>query len=172
MQHCFLFARLQCDRPGRLAPSRPHSVEHSHSSSQIMFDPLVRAPLVKVFGAFTMSDPIPTDAVRHGTRMMIADIAAWIFTLFVIDPLHAEMRQHLDNANAPVELVQQSRQCLAIEVPRLIDKAGNEPGWATATAIGISIGWMSPERVFDGADPSCGALRALISMKNTREAEG
>jgi hypothetical protein len=54
--------------------------------------------------------------------MMTADIATWIITLFVVDPLHAEMRQHLDNANAPVELVQQSRQRLAIEVQRLIDE--------------------------------------------------
>jgi hypothetical protein len=104
--------------------------------------------------------------------MMIADIAAWIFTLFVVDPLHAEMRQHIDRANVPVEIVQQSRQCLAIEGPRLIERAGNEPGWATATAIGISIGWISPERLFERADPSCGALRGLIVSESAREAEG
>ncbi|TDK35680.1 hypothetical protein E2F50_12955 [Rhizobium deserti] len=103
---------------------------------------------------------------------MIANIAAWIFTLFVIDPLHAEMRQHLDRANLPVELVQQSRQCLTNEVPRLIDKAGNEPGWAAAMTVGISIGWISPEQLFDGADPSCGALRGLINPQTAREAEG
>jgi len=103
---------------------------------------------------------------------MIADIAAWMFTIFVVDPLHAEMRQHLERANTPVQIVQQSRQCLAVQVPRLIDRAGNEPGWAVATAIGVSIGWTSPEQLFEGADPSCGALRGLISAQNAREAEG
>ncbi|MBW6424927.1 hypothetical protein KX729_26140 [Rhizobium sp. XQZ8] len=103
---------------------------------------------------------------------MIAEIAAWMFTLFVVDPLHAEMRQHLEHANAPVEVVQQSRQCLASHVPRLVDRAGNEPGWAIATAIGISTGWTSPDRLFDGADPSCSALRSLIGAQNAREAEG
>jgi hypothetical protein len=77
-----------------------------------MFEPLNRAPLVRVFGPLTMVAPIATDAVRHGTRMMIADIAACFFTLFFVDPLHAEMLHHLDSAHAPVELVQQSRQCL------------------------------------------------------------
>ncbi|MCQ1774414.1 hypothetical protein NOI24_24160 [Neorhizobium galegae] len=154
-------------------PRQGHlGLEHLSSASQIIVDPLVRAPLVKVFGAFAMSDLKPTDAARHRTRIVIADIAAWIFTLFVVDPLNAEMRQHLDRPNVPVEIVQQSRRCLAIEVPRLIDKAGNEPGWATATAIGISTGWMSPQRLFDGADPACNALRGLIGTENTREAEG
>lgn len=100
---------------------------------------------------------------------MIADIAAWMFTLFVVDPLQAEMRQHLERANAPVEIVQQSRQCLAAHVPRLID---NEPGWAIATATGISTGWTSPQTLFDGADPACSALRGLIDAENAREMEG
>lgn len=103
---------------------------------------------------------------------MIADIAAWIFTLFVVDPLHAEMRQYMERANAPTQIVQQSRRCLSIQGPRLIDKAGNEPGWAIATAIGISSGWTSPERLFDGADSSCGALRGLIGAQDSRESEG
>jgi hypothetical protein len=103
---------------------------------------------------------------------MIADIAAWMFTLFVVDPLHAEMRQHLERANAPVEIVQQSQQCLAAHVPRLIDKAGSEPGWAIATAIGISTGWTSPEQLFEGTDPACSALRGLIGAENARETEG
>lgn len=102
---------------------------------------------------------------------MIADIAAWMFTLFVVDPLHAEMRQHFERTNAPVQIVQQSRQCLAVELPRLIDRAGNEPGWAIATAIGVSTGWTSPEHLFEGADPSCSALRGLISAEEAREEE-
>lgn len=102
---------------------------------------------------------------------MIADIAAWMFTLFVVDPLHAEIRQHLELANAPVEIVQPSRQCLAKQVPHLVDRAGKEPGWAIATVIGISTGWTSPETLFDGPDRACSALRGVIGAGNARETE-
>ncbi|MDS7594036.1 hypothetical protein [Agrobacterium tumefaciens] len=103
---------------------------------------------------------------------MIADIAGWLFAVFVVDPLQAEMRQHLDRGNVSIQAVQQSQQCLANQVPRLIERAGNEPGWAIATAVGISTGWTSPDRLFDVNDPTCTALRGLINSENNREAEG
>lgn len=34
---------------------------------------------------------------------MIADVAAWIFTLFVVDPFQAEMQKTLERANLPIE---------------------------------------------------------------------
>lgn len=103
---------------------------------------------------------------------MIADVAAWIFTLFVVDPFQAEMKSALERANLPVEVVQQSRECLATQVPRLVERAGNEPGWAVATAVGISIGWTPPERLLDATDPTCGTLRGLMVFENSPEAEG
>ncbi|NWJ23081.1 hypothetical protein [Rhizobium sp. RM] len=103
---------------------------------------------------------------------MIADIAAWLFATFVVDPLQAEMKQQLDRGNVSMEAVQQSHQCLATQVPRLIDRAGNELGWAIATAVGISTGWTSPDNLFESNDPKCAALRALIKSDNNREAEG
>jgi hypothetical protein len=103
---------------------------------------------------------------------MIADIVAWIFTLFVVDPLHSEMRQNLERANAPVQIVQQSQQCLAVQVPALIEKAGNEPGWAIATVIGISTGWTPPEQLFDSEDLNCRTPRGLLGAPGTHEAEG
>ncbi|MFK0204742.1 hypothetical protein [Agrobacterium sp. NPDC090283] len=51
---------------------------------------------------------------------MIADVAAWIFTLFVVDPLQTEMQKTLERANLPIEAVQQSQQCLTMQVPCLI----------------------------------------------------
>ncbi|MFK0206242.1 hypothetical protein [Agrobacterium sp. NPDC090283] len=103
---------------------------------------------------------------------MIADVAAWIFTLFVVDPLQAEMQKTLERANLPIEALQQSQQCLTMQVPRLIEKAGNEPGWAIATAVGISVGWTPPEQLLDATDPTCGALRGLMGAQSAREAEG
>ncbi|MDR6820872.1 hypothetical protein J2X76_006072 [Neorhizobium sp. 2083] len=172
MRNSSQFARCNVSGRNDLRRQGHNGIESSHSVSHITLDPLVRAPLVKVLGAFMMSDLKPTNAARYEGLTMIADIAAWMFTLFVVDPLHAEMRQHLERASAPVEIVQQSRQCLVVQVPLLIEKAGNEPGWAIATVVGISTGWTSPERLFDGADPNCSALRGLIGAENAREAEG
>lgn len=103
---------------------------------------------------------------------MIADIVGWLFAVFVVDPLQAEMRQHLDRGQVSMEAAQQSQQCLANQVPRLIDRAGNEPGWAIATAVGISTGWTSPGHLFDVNDPTCAALRGLFNSERNREAEG
>lgn len=102
---------------------------------------------------------------------MISDIFAWIFTLFVIDPLQAEAREQLNRLNAPTEIVQQTNQCFTTQFPRLIEKAENEPGWAIATSLKISTGWTSPDQLFEGADTSCDALRDLIVRQQLGEAE-
>ena len=76
---------------------------------------------------------------------MISEIAAWLFALFVVDPLHAEIRERVDAANLPVQALQQSQQCVATHGPRLLQRAGEEPVWATGTAIGIATGWLKNE---------------------------
>jgi hypothetical protein len=75
---------------------------------------------------------------------MISDIAAWLFALFVIDPLQAEVRERLDGANVPVAAIQQSQQCIASNAPRLLQRAGEEPGWAIGTALSMATGWTAP----------------------------
>ncbi|UVC12361.1 hypothetical protein IHQ71_30575 (plasmid) [Rhizobium sp. TH2] len=97
---------------------------------------------------------------------MISDIAAWLFALFVIDPLQAEMRERLDGANVPVAAVQQSRQC----APGLLQRAGEEPGWAVTTALGVAIGWTAPTQLLDANDPNCTVL--IRSLKSAHDQEG
>ncbi|EUB98090.1 hypothetical protein PMI07_006404 [Rhizobium sp. CF080] len=103
---------------------------------------------------------------------MLSDIAAWLFAIFVINPLHAELRERVDLANLPVQALQQSRQCVAAHGPQLLEQAGNNPGWATGTAIGIAVGWSSPVHLFDARDPNCSVLIQLFNAENRREAEG
>ncbi|MET3857437.1 hypothetical protein [Rhizobium sp. OAE497] len=93
---------------------------------------------------------------------MISEIAAWLFALFVVDPLHAEIRERVDAANLPVQALQQSQQCVAAHGPRLLQRAGEEPVWATGTAIGIATGWTSPTTLFDTSDPNCAALTQIF----------
>jgi hypothetical protein len=89
---------------------------------------------------------------------MISEIAAWLFALFVVDPLHSEIRQKIDEANLPVQALQQSRQCISTHSQRLLERAGEEPGWALGTAIGVGVGWTSAERLLDMSDPNCATL--------------
>jgi len=93
---------------------------------------------------------------------LISEIAAWLFALFVVDPLHAEIRERVDAAKLPVQAVQQSQQCIATHGPRLLQRAGEEPVWATGTAIGIAAGWTSPATLFDTIDPNCAVLTQIF----------
>ncbi len=101
---------------------------------------------------------------------MLSDIAAWFLTLFVVDPLQAEVREHLDRANASTQLVQQSQQCVASQAPQLLKRAGEEPGWAIATVAGFTFGWTTPAQLLDMNDPNCAAIAGLL--QDNGEGEG
>jgi hypothetical protein len=97
---------------------------------------------------------------------MISEFAAWLFALFVIDPLQAEMRERVAQANLPIEAVQQSQQCLATQGPLLLQRANDDPSWATGTAIGVVFGWTSPAQLFDVNDRNCAALVRIFAIGN------
>jgi hypothetical protein len=103
---------------------------------------------------------------------VLSDIAAWLFALFVLDPLDAQLRERVGSANLPLQALQQSRQCVAAHGPRLLEQAGSSPGWATATAIGIAVGWSSPVHLFDTGDPNCSALVRFMNAESKEEPEG
>ncbi|MCJ8520671.1 hypothetical protein ABID21_003887 [Pseudorhizobium tarimense] len=103
---------------------------------------------------------------------MISDIAAWLFTLFVLDPVHAEVRERLERARLPVEAVQQSQQCLSTHGPRLIQQAGEDPVWAVGTAIGVATGLRSPAQLLDINDPNCQILTELLANEGGETLEG
>jgi hypothetical protein len=94
---------------------------------------------------------------------LISELAAWLFAFFVFDPLQAEIRERVTSAKLPVETVQQSQQCVATHGPRLLQRAGEEPLWATGTALGIAAGWTSPTTLFDVRDPNCAALMQVFN---------
>jgi hypothetical protein len=81
------------------------------------------------------------------------------------------MRERFDGANVPVEQIQQSQQCIASHGPRLLQRAGEEPGWAVATAVGVAVGWTSPVQLLDGRDPSCSTLVRLFQNESGQEGE-
>lgn len=102
---------------------------------------------------------------------MISDIVAWLFALFVIDPLQAEIGTRLERANVPVAAIQQSRHCVESHGPRLLQRAGEEPGWAVATATSVAIGWTSPVQLLDAGDPNCSTLIRVFRIRNDQDGE-
>nr|WP_282576135.1 hypothetical protein [Sinorhizobium meliloti] len=94
-----------------------------------------------------------------------------MFALFVFDPLQAEISTRLERANVPVEAILQSRQCVESHGPRLLQRAGEEPGWAVATAMGVAIGWTSPVQLLDAGDPNCSTLIRVFQIKNDQDGE-
>lgn len=100
---------------------------------------------------------------------MFSDIASWLFALFVVDPLQAEISAHLKRANAPVAAIQQSRQCVEAHGPQLLQRAGEEPGWAVATAMSVAVGWTSPVQLLDRGDPNCAIFIKVFQIKNDQD---
>lgn len=102
---------------------------------------------------------------------MLSDIAAWFITLFVVDPLQAEMREQLERANASTQIIQQSQQCIASQGPQLLNRAGEDPAWAVATVVGFTFGWTSPVQLLDTRDPNCAAVVGLLQDREGGETE-
>lgn len=103
---------------------------------------------------------------------MIAEIAAWFITLFVVTPLQAEVQEHLSRANVSAQTAQQAQQCVTSQGPQLLKRAGEQPGWAIATAAGFTLGWTSPVALLDQSDPNCAELVRMLQTDESAEAEG
>ncbi|MGF9692063.1 hypothetical protein AAIH46_04540 [Rhizobium sp. 0TCS1.26] len=100
---------------------------------------------------------------------MLSDIAAWFITIFVLNPVQAEVQTHLERVNATSETVQQARECISTHAPKLIQRAGAEPVWAVVTAVGMTIGWTSPASLLDRNDPNCAPIAGLLEDGERQE---
>ncbi|MES5099489.1 hypothetical protein ABUK73_14760 [Agrobacterium sp. BA1120] len=101
---------------------------------------------------------------------MISDIAAWFITLFVLNPIQADVQERMQGVNASAQSIQQSQQCIAAQGPKLLQRAGEDPSWAVATAAGYTLGWTSPSQLLDANDPNCAELTRLLQAGEGEEA--
>lgn len=89
---------------------------------------------------------------------MIADFFAFLFSFFLLMPLEAGIRDRLEESGASVAVMEQARDCVSAVGPGLVTRAGDDPWWATTTAIGLATGYTTPESVIDTKHPACAAL--------------
>ena len=97
---------------------------------------------------------------------MIGDWIASLFAAFVIDPVEADIRQRLEEMQAPVQVVAQVGDCLRTTGPALVDRAGGDLWWAAITAITVTTGLTSPAELLDADNPACAPIaNYLISAE-------
>ncbi|MDP9813828.1 hypothetical protein J2W42_006704 [Rhizobium tibeticum] len=100
---------------------------------------------------------------------MFSEIIASVFSMFLIEPLQAEVAERVAAAKAPTEIALASQECLTTQAPRLLERATNEVGWAVSNAVGLSIGWTDPTDLLDKSAPGCAQL---IGVLNETPGEG
>src|SRR6056297_1191051 len=100
---------------------------------------------------------------------MFQEFVASLFAFFVLDPFEAEMNRRLANANAPMEVVESARDCIADAGPAILNRVGDDYWWGIANATYVVVGMSRAEDVLVEVAPSCApALTSLGRM----EAEG
>ena len=97
---------------------------------------------------------------------MFSEVVASIFSVFLIEPLQAEVSERIAAAKAPASIMSASQECLATQAPHLINRATNELGWAVSNAVGISIGWKDPVELLDKNAPGCAQLIGALKQKS------
>lgn len=97
---------------------------------------------------------------------MFQDFVASLFAFFVLDPVEAEMNRLLVAANAPVEVVETARDCVADAGPAILSRVGEDIWWSITHATYVAVGMMRAENVLLEVEPSCApALTALDQVE-------
>lgn len=100
---------------------------------------------------------------------MFQEFVASLFAFFVLQPVEAEMNRMLAAANAPTEVVESARGCVADAGPAILSRVGEDLWWGIARATYVAVGMRRAEDVLLEVAPSCAsALTALDRV----EAEG
>jgi hypothetical protein len=95
---------------------------------------------------------------------MIDEFFSWVFAVFVIDPLQAEVATRLEQAQAPVAVVSQVNACLSTTAPALLERAGNDVWWAGSTVISLTTGFTTPAELLDASNPACGPIANYLAQ--------
>lgn len=95
---------------------------------------------------------------------MLSDLVSHLIAITVVDPLQAEMQERLQQARAPVEIVQQSQACIGSQGPKLLERASNNWGWAVGTTVTVLVGATSAVDLIDSSVPECSALINVLKL--------
>ncbi|MGG5886274.1 hypothetical protein ACLF3G_03975 [Falsiroseomonas sp. HC035] len=101
-----------------------------------------------------MSD-LPCGPGRDPEVSSMHDLIAFLVSLFLLNPLQAEMQSRLAEASAPPAVMAGVAACAVSAGPALVQRAMAEPMWAISTAFQSWIGTVEPQAVLGQAAPDC-----------------
>jgi hypothetical protein len=91
---------------------------------------------------------------------VIADLIAWAFAVFVVEPAMTAANDKLTALRAPQETIRLVGDCARRGGPILAERSFAEPGWAVTTIVRIWMGTTRIEAVLADLDPECAAAYA------------
>ncbi|NNM73082.1 hypothetical protein [Enterovirga aerilata] len=83
------------------------------------------------------------------------DFVATLLSLFLIQPLQAELTERLEAARVPQAVVAEVAACTRQAAPRVLDRALSDPVWAAGSAIRVWFGAARPEALLVEIAPGC-----------------
>ena len=96
----------------------------------------------------------------------MADFISYLFAIFVITPLQAEISDRMQGI--PSDLIAAGRQCVLSEGPNLLERAQQNWGWAAANGLGVAAGLVDPLTLLPRENEDC---RVAINAITSREAD-
>ncbi len=100
----------------------------------------------------------------------MSEFISFLFAIFVLNPLQADLSERLQGVPA-TDIVQSGQACIAVEGPRLLQRAQDNWGWAASHAIGVSLGYVEPVSILSGDNEHCNRIVGLLKQ-NEMETEG
>ena len=70
---------------------------------------------------------------------MFQDIIAALFAFFVLDPIEAEMNRVITAADAPTEVVETAKDCVADAGPAIRSRIGADFWWSISQVTYVAV---------------------------------
>jgi hypothetical protein len=95
---------------------------------------------------------------------MIHEFFSWLLATFVIGPVQTDLTQRMQDARAPIAVVQQMKTCVVSATPILVERATNDAWWGLSTTISVMTGFTDATTILAETSPSCAAaVSAAVS---------
>lgn len=89
------------------------------------------------------------------SEALLQDIIAALISIFLIEPLQANITERLAEAGFSAQAAGRVASCFSDAAPGILDRAGNDPAWAIGHAVGYWTGVSTVDDILNDAAPNC-----------------
>ena len=86
---------------------------------------------------------------------LLQELVAALVSLFLVQPLQAEVGERLGAARVPAAIASQVASCLRTAAPDVVSRVTADPAWAISSAVRVWIGSTPPEELLVEVVPGC-----------------